>query len=61
MGAKLRIEKDTMIIEEGEDSLVSKLVQGCEGKLTVRGRKIKTVKDKNGKVIGKNKEKKEDK
>jgi len=45
---KLKVKKDELTIEEGEDSLVGKLIAGCKGNITIRTplgeRKIKKVK-----------------
>ena len=51
---KLTIKKNEATIE-GDDSLVSKLVAGCKGKITIKTpfgeREIKNVKDDKGKTI----------
>ena len=48
---KLKITGDELTIEEDDNSLVSAMVKGAKGKLTVRGREINKVKDKDGKVL----------
>ena len=59
----MKIENNTAIIEDGDNNFVSKLIAGCEGKITIKSpfikggkREITQVKDKNGKIIGKKKE-----
>ncbi len=56
---KLTIEKDTLTI--GDDSFISKMIEGCEGKVFVKARGIKRemkqVKDSKGKIIKEKKEK----
>ena len=63
MGVKLKIEKDELTIEEGDNDLIAAMIKGCEGEVTIKcpyvtgGKvKIKKIKDKNGTVL---KEKKE--
>ena len=52
---KLKIEKDEVTIEEGEDSFLGKLIEGTQGTIrlnTPRGmREIHKVKDKRGRVF----------
>ena len=53
--AKLKIEKNTATIEEGEDSLLGKLIAGCTGKIRINtpfgSRAIKTIKRASGAII----------
>jgi len=54
---KLKVDKDELIIEEGEDSFLGKLIEGARGRIKIRTpfgeREIRKVKDKGGKVFEK--------
>jgi hypothetical protein len=63
--SKLTISKNTAIVDEDDDFL-GKLMAGCEGNITIKSPfikggklEIKEVKNKAGKVIGKQKKVKE--
>ena len=57
---KLKIEKNTATIVEGADTMLGKLVAGCQGtiKLGARhgNREITTIKRADGKIIKRSKE-----
>jgi hypothetical protein len=62
--SKLTISGTTAIVDE-DDEFLGKMIAGCEGKITIRSPfikggkvQIKEVKNKAGKVIGKNKKEK---
>lgn len=38
---KLKVEKNELFIEEGDDSLVAKLIAGCKGKINIKTPLIK--------------------
>lgn len=52
---KLKVVKDELTIEEGDDSLLGKLLAGTKGKIKIKTpfgeREIKKVKDHKGKRI----------
>ncbi len=60
----MKIEKDTIILDEKDDNFLSKFIAGTQGKITVKspfvkgGRiEVKEVKDSKGKVLKARKEK----
>jgi len=52
---KLKVDKDEVTIEEGEDSFLGKLIAGTRGKIKVKTpfgeREIKKVKKASGKLV----------
>lgn len=52
---KLKVIEDEVTIEEGEDSLLGKLIAGCQGKVKIKTpfgeREIHRVKNAKGKVF----------
>lgn len=52
---KLKVIKDEVTIEEGEDSFLGKLIEGCHGKVKIKTpfgvREIHKIKNAKGKVF----------
>lgn len=38
---KIKVEKNELFIEEGDDSLIAKLIAGCSGKISINSPLIK--------------------
>ena len=62
---KLKVDKDEVTIEEGEDSLLGKLLAGAKGKVKINTpfgkREIHKVKNSKGKVLKDDKKPKKEK
>ena len=54
---RIKLDKDTITVDENDNSLAAQIIAGCEGKLIIKTpygkREIKQIKDSKGKKIGK--------